>query len=67
MSSLGFIVRPLMARRGLRKAERDGTTRASVGASGVMPPLSVMGAFWVTSVLSGLPMVLVVLRVQLTS
>ncbi len=32
----------------------------------VMTPLTVMGAFWVASALSGLPMVLVVLWVQLT-
>lgn len=33
----------------------------------VMTPLTVMGAFWVTSVLSGLPMVLLVLWAQLTN
>lgn len=32
----------------------------------IMTPLTVMGAFWVTSVLSGLPMFLLVLYAQLT-
>ncbi|MBB5876159.1 hypothetical protein GGR66_001496 [Xanthomonas sp. 3498] len=32
-----------------------------------MTPLALMGAFWVFSLLSGLPMVLLVLWVQLTS
>ncbi|MCC4634122.1 hypothetical protein [Xanthomonas dyei] len=76
LGPLGFIVGPLMARRGLRKAERlhpqeayaarqrdQGFTAAQWW---VMTPLTVMGAFWVTSVLSGLPMVLLVLWLQLT-
>lgn len=32
-----------------------------------MTPLTVMGAFWVYSVMSGLPMVLLVLWLQLTT
>ncbi|MFL3643839.1 hypothetical protein [Xanthomonas campestris] len=76
LGPFGFIVGPLMARRGLRKAERlypheaYAARQRDQGFSWaqwwVMTPLTVMGAFWVTSVLSGLPMVLVVLWVQLT-
>ncbi|MEA9586905.1 hypothetical protein ACD588_15665 [Xanthomonas campestris pv. campestris] len=76
LGPFGFIVGPLMARRGLRKAERlypqeaGAARRRDQGFSWaqwwVMTPLTVMGAFWVTSVLSGLPMVLVVLWLQLT-
>ncbi|AGH76814.1 hypothetical protein XAC29_06580 [Xanthomonas axonopodis Xac29-1] len=33
----------------------------------MMTPLTVMGDFWVSSMLSGLPMVLLVLWLQLTS
>ncbi|NMI30496.1 hypothetical protein E1J26_09045 [Xanthomonas hortorum pv. vitians] len=76
LGPLGFIVGPLLARRGLRNAERlypqeayaarqrdQGFTAAQWW---VMTPLTVMGAFWVTSMLSGLPMVLLVLWLQLT-
>ncbi|MCL1499355.1 hypothetical protein [Xanthomonas nasturtii] len=76
LGPLGFIVGPLMARRGLRKAERFNAFEAHMARQRdrgfswwqwwVMTPLTVMGAFWVASVLSGLPMVLVVLWVQLT-
>ncbi|MBV6803982.1 hypothetical protein KWH03_20335 [Xanthomonas campestris pv. lawsoniae] len=72
----GFIVGPLMARRGLRKAERlypkqaDAARRRDQGFTAaqwwIMTPLTVMGAFWVTSMLSGLPMVLLVAWMQLT-
>lgn len=65
-----------MARRGLGKAERiypqeaHAARRRDLGFAAaqwwVMTPLTVMGAFWVSSMLSGLPMVLVVLWVQLT-
>ncbi|WDJ86138.1 hypothetical protein JH274_15840 [Xanthomonas campestris pv. incanae] len=77
LGPFGFIVGPLIARRGLRKAERlypqeayaarqrdQGFTAAQWW---VMTPLTVMGAFWVTSLLSGLPMVLLVLWAQLTN
>ena len=77
LGPFGFIVGPLMARRGLRKAERlypqqaNAARRRDQGFTAaqwwVMTPLTVMGAFWVTSVLSGLPMVLLVLWLQLTS
>ncbi|KPN06900.1 hypothetical protein [Xanthomonas arboricola] len=76
LGPLGFIVGPLMARRGLRKAERlypqeaYAARRLDQGFTAaqwwVMTPLTVMGAFWVSSVLSGLPMVLLVLWLQLS-
>ncbi|PPT20829.1 hypothetical protein XarbCFBP7629_13135 [Xanthomonas arboricola] len=77
LGPFGFIVGPLMARRGLRKAERlypqeaYAARRRDQGFSWwqwwVMTPLTVMGAFWVTSVLSGLPMVILVLCAQLAT
>ncbi|ATS78245.2 hypothetical protein FHT03_003525 [Xanthomonas arboricola] len=77
LGPLGFVVGPLMARRGLRKAEqlypqeayaaRQHDQGFTAGQWWVMTPLTVMGAFWVASVLSGLPMVLLVLWLQLTS
>ncbi|WP_311238480.1 MULTISPECIES: hypothetical protein [unclassified Xanthomonas] len=77
LGPFGFIVGPLMARRGLRKAERlypqevYAARRLDQGFTAaqwwVMTPLTVMGAFWVYSVMSGLPMVLLVLWLQLTS
>ncbi|WP_349811161.1 hypothetical protein ABQ179_005410 [Xanthomonas dyei] len=76
LGPFGFIVGPLMARRGLRKVERLYPQEAYAARQRdqgfswaqwwVMTPLTVMGAFWVSSLLSGLPMVLVVLWVQLT-
>ncbi|MDH4910103.1 hypothetical protein ACWA5G_16440 [Xanthomonas axonopodis pv. ricini] len=76
LGPFGFIIGPLMARRGLRKAERlypqqaDAARRRDQGFTAaqwwVMTPLTVMGAFWVTSMLSGLPMVLLVAWMQLT-
>ncbi|MEA0625250.1 hypothetical protein VDP97_07955 [Xanthomonas campestris pv. campestris] len=76
LGPFGFIVGPLIARRGLRKAERLYPQEAYAARQRdrgfswaqwwVMTPLTVMGAFWVTSVLSGLPMVLLVLWLQLT-
>ncbi|MEB1939905.1 hypothetical protein VDR55_19845 [Xanthomonas campestris pv. campestris] len=76
LGPFGFIVGPLMARRGLRKAERLYPQEAyaarrhdqgfTAGQWWIMTPLTVMGAFWVTSTLSGLPMVLLVLWLQLT-
>ncbi|MBV6667733.1 hypothetical protein KV691_00015 [Xanthomonas euvesicatoria pv. alangii] len=77
LGPFGFIVGPLMARRGLRKVERlypqdaymarQRDTGFSWGQWWVMTPLALMGAFWIFSLLSGLPMVLLVLWVQLTS
>ncbi|WP_372376645.1 hypothetical protein ACDI35_05320 [Xanthomonas axonopodis pv. cajani] len=76
LGPFGFIIGPLMARRGLRKAERLYAFEAHMARQRdrgfswwqwwVMTPLTVMGAFWVTSVLSGLPMFLFVLYAQLT-
>ena len=75
LGPFGFIVGPLMARRGLRKAERLYAFEAHMARQRdrgfswwqwwVMTPLTVMGAFWVSSMLSGLPMVLLVLWLQL--
>ncbi|MEB1609818.1 hypothetical protein VDQ74_07920 [Xanthomonas campestris pv. campestris] len=77
LGPFGFIVGPLMARRGLQKAERLYPQEAyaarrrdpgfSWGQWWVMTPLTVMGAFWIYSVMSGLPMVLLVLWLQLTT
>ncbi|MCC4632813.1 hypothetical protein LL970_06140 [Xanthomonas dyei pv. eucalypti] len=77
LGPFGFVVGPLMARRGLRKAERLYPQEAYAARQRdkgfswaqwwVMTPLTVMGAFWVSSLLSGLPMVLLVLWLQLTS
>jgi hypothetical protein len=77
LGPFGFIVGPLMARRGLRQAERLYPHEAyaarqrdqgfTAGQWWVMTPLALMGAFWIFSLLSGLPMVLLVLWVQLTS
>ncbi|MEA0969341.1 hypothetical protein QYZ35_18080 [Xanthomonas campestris pv. campestris] len=76
LGPFGFIIGPLMARRGLRKAEllypqeAYAARRRDQGFTAtqwwVMTPLTVMGAFWVSSVLSGLPMMLLVLWLQLT-
>ncbi|WDJ99159.1 hypothetical protein JH262_05840 [Xanthomonas campestris pv. incanae] len=76
LGPFGFIVGPLMARRGLRKAERLYAFEAHMARQRdrgfswwqwwVMTPLTVIGAFWVSSMLSGLPMVLLVLWLQLT-
>lgn len=77
LGPFGFIVGPLMARRGLRRVERLYAFEAHMARQRdlgfswwqwwIMTPLTVMGAFWVVSVLSGLPMVLLVLWLQLTS
>ncbi|KLA94589.1 MULTISPECIES: hypothetical protein [Xanthomonas] len=76
LGPFGFVVGPLLARRGLRKVERLYPQEAYAARQRdqgfswaqwwVMTPLTVMGAFWVTAMLSGLPMVLVVLWLQLT-
>ncbi|MGN3936638.1 hypothetical protein ABVB18_15175 [Xanthomonas citri pv. mangiferaeindicae] len=76
LGPFGFIVGPFMARRGLRRVERLYAFEAHMARQRdrgfswwqwwIMTPLTVMGAFWVTSVLSGLPMFLFVLYAQLT-
>jgi hypothetical protein len=75
LGPFGFVVGPLMARRGTRKAERLHSSAAWEARQRdhgftwwqwwVMTPLTLMGAFWVFGLLSGLPMVLLVLYAQL--
>ncbi|OCG95206.1 hypothetical protein [Xanthomonas euvesicatoria] len=77
LGPFGFIVGPLMAQRGLRNAQSLYPAEARVAQARdtgfawwqwwVMTPLTAMGAFWITSVLSGLPMVLLVLCAQLAT
>lgn len=72
----GFIVGPLMARRGTRKVGRLYPAEARVAQAGdtgftwwqwwVMTVLSLMGAVGAFAVLSGLPMFLFVMYAQLT-
>ncbi|MDN8647486.1 hypothetical protein Q0S62_03530 [Stenotrophomonas indicatrix] len=72
----GFIVGPLMARRGTRKVERLHSSAAwearqrdhgfSWWQWWIMTPLTLLGAGWVFGLLSGLPMTLLVLYAQLT-
>ncbi|XQA66814.1 hypothetical protein ACM9XC_05580 [Xanthomonas sacchari] len=77
LGPLGFLVGPLMARRGLRKAERlyPGAAYAarqrdqgfSWAQWWVMTPLTLLGALGAFSILSGLPMFLFVVYAKLTS
>lgn len=77
LGPFGFVVGPLMARRATRKAalrypvEAHAAQARDVGFTWwqwwLMTPLTMLGAFWVFGLLSGLPMVLLVLWVQLTS
>ncbi|MCW0410903.1 hypothetical protein NB709_000779 [Xanthomonas sacchari] len=77
LGPLGFLVGPLMARRGLRKAERlyPGAAYAArqrdqgftAGQLWVMTPLALLGALGAFSILSGLPMFLFVMYAKLTS
>ncbi|WP_115512362.1 MULTISPECIES: hypothetical protein [Xanthomonas] len=77
LGPLGFIVGPLMARRGLRKAERLYPHEAyaarqrdqgfSWGQWWVMTPLVVTMGMGALAMLKSLPMLLLVLWVQLTS
>ncbi|MEN5291156.1 hypothetical protein [Stenotrophomonas lactitubi] len=72
----GFIVGPLMARRGTRKVERLHSLAAwearqrdhgfSWWQWWVMTLLTLLGTAWVLGLLSGLPMMLLVLYAQLT-
>lgn len=76
LGPFGFVVGPLMARRGTRKVGRLYPADARVAQardSGfswwqwwAMTVLTVLGAFWVFGLLTGLPMVLFVLYAQLT-
>lgn len=73
----GFVVGPLMARRASRKAALRYPVEAHLAQAWdagfawwqwwVMTVLTLMGAFWVLGLLSGLPMLLLVLWVQLAS
>nr|WP_230598415.1 hypothetical protein [Xanthomonas albilineans] len=77
LGPLGFLVGPLMARRGLRKAERLFPQDAyaarqrdqgfTAGQLWVMTPLALLGALGAFSILSGLPMFLFVMYAKLTS
>jgi hypothetical protein len=72
----GFVVGPLLARRATRKAalrypvEARAAQARDVGFTWwqwwIMTPLTLMGAFWVFGLLSGLPMFLFVLYAHLT-
>jgi hypothetical protein len=76
MGPFGFIVGPLMARRGTRKVERLHSSAAWEARQRdhgftwwqwwIMTPLTVLGAFWAITALSTLPMMLLVLYAQLT-
>ncbi|MEA9733980.1 hypothetical protein [Xanthomonas campestris] len=75
LGPFGFVVGPLMARRASRKAavlypvEANAAQARDTGFSWwqwwVMTPLTLLGAFWVFGLLSGLPMFLFVLYAQL--
>ncbi|KGU48629.1 hypothetical protein NY97_05725 [Xanthomonas citri pv. fuscans] len=77
LGPFGFIVGPLMARRGLRKAERLYPQEAyaarqrdqgfSWGQWWVMTPLVVTMGLGALAVLKALPMLLLTLSIQLTS
>jgi len=76
LGPFGFVVGPLMARRASRKAalrypiEACEAQARDVGFSWwqwwIMTPLTLMGAFWVFGLLSGLPMFLYVMYAQVT-
>lgn len=77
LGPFGFIVGPLMARRGLRKAERlypqeayaarQRDTGFSWGQWWVMTPLAVTMGMGTLAMCKALPMLLLVMWVQLTS
>lgn len=76
LGPFGFVVGPLMARRASRKAtllypaEAYAAKARDTGFTWcqwwIMTPLTLMGALWVFGLLSGLPMILLVLWAQLT-
>lgn len=76
LGPFGFIVGPLMARRGTRKVERlylGAAWEARQRDHGftwwqwwIMTPLTALGAFGALGLLSGLPITLLVLWAQLT-
>ncbi|WWW36725.1 hypothetical protein V8017_08070 [Stenotrophomonas rhizophila] len=76
LGPFGFVVGPLMARRASRKAALHYPAEAYAAQARdagftwwqwwIMTPLTLLGAAWVVGLLSGLPMVLLILWVQLT-
>lgn len=76
LGPFGFVVGPLMARRGTRKAARRYPVEAHAAQARdvgftwwqwwIMTPLTLIGTFWVFGLLSGLPMFLYVMYAQLT-
>ncbi len=76
LGPFGFVVGPLMARRASRKAallypaEAYAAQARDAGFTWwqwwVMTPLTLLGAAWIFGLLSGLPMILLVLWAQLT-
>lgn len=74
LGPFGFVVGPLMARRGTRKVERlhpGAAWEARQRDHGftwwqwwIMTPLSMLGALWMLCLVSGLPMILLVLWAQ---
>lgn len=76
LGPFGFIVGPLLARRGTRKVERLQPVEAWEARQRdhgfdwwqwwIMTPLTLLGALWVFGLLSGLPVFLFVLYAQLT-
>ncbi|TPD61214.1 hypothetical protein FJP69_19210 [Stenotrophomonas maltophilia] len=77
LGPFGFVVGPLMARRASRKAalrypvEAHAAQARDIGFSWwqwwIMTPLTLLGAFWVFGLLTGLPMFLFILYAQLTN
>lgn len=77
LGPFGFVVGPLMARRASRKAALRYPVEARAAQARdtgftwwqwwIMTPLTLLGAFWVFGLLSGLPMVFLVLWIQLTT
>jgi len=76
LGPFGFVAGPLLARRASRKAALRYPAKAHAAQMRdtgftwwqwwIMTPLTLMGAFWVFGLLSGLPMFLFVLYAQLT-
>ena len=75
LGPFGFVVGPLLARRATRKAtlrypvEAYAAQARDVGFAWwqwwVMTPMTLLGAFWVFGLLSGLPMIVFVFYAQL--
>jgi len=75
LGPFGFVVGPLMARRASRKAalrypvEARAAQARDIGFSWwqwwVMTPMTLLGAFWIVGLLSGLPMFIFVMYAKL--